>query len=115
MTIPVKKSKETRYNFNPAAFFVNYFWGRRRPDGVAIHEALQIVYILKFKRSTNRDEGFLEMKEPEAKEQHKSIICPLRAATSKWEFKQIDFVVGNCGSVVENDFYTKLKTLDVQE
>ena len=29
--------------------------------------------------------------------------------------KQINFVVGNRGSVVESDFYTKLKKLDVQE
>jgi len=31
------------------------------------------------------------------------------------EFEQIDFVVGNRESVVESDFYTKLKKLDVQE
>jgi len=28
------KSQETRYNFNPAALFVNRFGGRR-PDGIA--------------------------------------------------------------------------------
>ena len=39
--IPVKKCQETRYNFDPAAFFVNRFWGRR-PHGVAINEDLQI-------------------------------------------------------------------------
>ena len=58
MTIPVKKSQETRYNFSPVSFFVNLFWNRR-PDGVAISETLQMVYILEFKRSTDRDEGFL--------------------------------------------------------
>jgi len=31
------------------------------------------------------------------------------------EFEQINFVVGNSGSVVESDFYTKLKKLDMQE
>ena len=31
-------------NLNPVSFSVNYFWGRR-PDGVAINEALQY-YIL---------------------------------------------------------------------
>ena len=61
MTIPVKKSQEARYNFDPESFF----WGRR-PDGVAINEALQIVYMLEFKRSTDRDEGFLQVKEAEA-------------------------------------------------
>ena len=30
-------------------------------------------------------------------------------------FEQLNFVVGNRGSVVESDFYTKLKKLDIQE
>jgi len=55
------------------------------------------------------------MTEAEANEQHKSIISALKAAAPEWEFEQINFVVGNCGSVVESDFYTKLKKLDVQE
>ena len=38
-TVPVKRSQETRYSFDPGSFFVNGFWGRR-PDGVAINEAL---------------------------------------------------------------------------
>jgi len=99
--IPVKKSQETRYNLDPGSFFVNRFWGRR-PDGVAINEALKIVYILKFKRSTDRDEGFLEVKDTEANEQHKSIIGTLKAAAPEWEFEQIKFVVCNRGSVVES-------------
>ena len=66
-TIPVKKSQETRYNLDPGSFFVNRFWGRR-PDGVAINEALKIIYILELKRSTDRDEGFLEVKDAEAHE-----------------------------------------------
>ena len=104
VTIPVKKSQETRYNLDPGSF-----WGRR-PDGVEINEALEIVYILEFKRSTDRDEGFLEVKDAEANEQHKSIIGALKAAAPEWEFEQI--VVGNRGSVVESDFCTKLKKLD---
>jgi len=110
VTIPVKKSQEARYNL----FFVNYFWGRR-PDGVAINEALKIGYILEFKRSTDRDEGFLDVKDAEANEQHKNIIGALKAAAPECEFEQINFVVGNRGSVVESDFYTKLEKLDVQE
>ena len=73
VTIPVKKSQETRYNLDPEFFVVNCFWSRR-PDGVAINESLQIVYFFEFKRSTDRDEGFLEVKEAEANEQHKIII-----------------------------------------
>jgi len=55
------------------------------------------------------------VKDAEAHEQHKSIISALKAAAPKWEFEQINFVVGNCGSVVESDVYTKLKNLDIQE
>ena len=67
------------------------------------------------KRLTGRDEGFLEVKDAEAHEQHKSNIGALKAAAPEWEFEQINFVVGNRGSVVESNFYTKLKKLDIQE
>ena len=63
--IPVNKSQETRYNLDPGSFFVDCFWGRR-PDGVTINEALKIVSFLEFKRSTDRDEGLLEVKDAEA-------------------------------------------------
>jgi len=92
VTIPVKKSQEARYNLDPESFFVHRSWGRR-PDGVAINEVLQIVYIFQFKRSTDRDEGFLEVKEAEANEQHTSIIGALKAAAPEWDFDQIIFVV----------------------
>jgi len=59
--------------------------------------------------------GFLEVKETEANEQHQSIISALKAAALEWEFEQINFVVGDHRSVVESNFYTKLKKLDVQE
>ena len=108
-----KNSRDT-VQLDPGSFFVNRFWGRR-PDGVAINETLKIIYILEFKWSTDRDEGFLAVKDEEAHEQHKSIIGALKAAALWWEFEQIDFVVGNRRSVVENDFYTKLKKLDIQE
>ena len=45
VTIHVNQSKEARHNLDPESFFVNRFWGRR-PDGVAINQALQIVHIL---------------------------------------------------------------------
>ena len=108
--------KKSRGTVQPRSrvFLRKSFLGRR-PDGVAINEALKIVYILEFKRSTDRDEGFLEVKDAEANEKHKSIISALKAAAPEWEFEQIKFVVGNRGSVVESDFYTKLKKLDIQE
>ena len=55
------------------------------------------------------------MKDAEANEQHKSIIGALKAPAPEWEFEQINFVVGNRGSVVESDLYTKLNKLDIQE
>ena len=110
VTIPVEKSQEAQYNLDPGSFFVNRFWGRR-PDGVAINEALRIVNTLEFNRSKERDEGFLEVKEAEANQQHKSIIGAFREAAPKWEFDQIDFVVGNRGYVVESDFYKSSKSL----
>jgi len=100
--------------FSNCAYWRVINWSRR-PDGVAINEALKIGYILEFKQSTDRDEGFLEVKDAEANEQHKSIISALKAAALECEFEQIKFVVFNRGSVVESDFYTKLKKLDVQE
>jgi len=55
------------------------------------------------------------VKEADANEQHKSIIGALRAAVTTWVFEQINFVVGNCGSVVESDFYKWLEKLEVHE
>jgi len=55
------------------------------------------------------------VKEAEANEQQKSIIGALKAAATKWEFEQIDFVAGNRGWAVESDLYTKFKKFDVQE
>ena len=49
---------------------------------------------------------FLEVTGAEANEQHKSIINALRAAAPKWEFEQINLVVGYRGSAFESDFYT---------
>ena len=43
------------------------------------------------KRSTDRDEGFVEGKDTAANEQHKSIISALKAAALEWEFEQISF------------------------
>ena len=71
--------------------------------------------VLKVIVARDRDEGFSEVKDTDANEQHKSIICALKAASSEWEFEQINFVEGNRGTVVESVFYTKLIKLDIQE
>jgi len=43
VTIPVKKVRRHGTTSNPAAFFVNRFWGRRS-NGVAINEADRIYF-----------------------------------------------------------------------
>ena len=71
------------------------------------------LYILKLKRSFEKNEGFLGAKEDEANEQHKSIIEALKAAALERTFEQINFVVGRRGAEVEDDFYNKLEKLNV--
>jgi hypothetical protein len=51
------------------------------------------------------------VKDAVANEQHKSTIGALKAAAPEWECEQINFVVGNHGSVVESDIYTSSKSL----
>ena len=52
--------------------------------------------------------------EDEANEQQRSIIQALKADAPEWTFEQINFVAGRRGAVVEDDFYNKLDTLNVQ-
>jgi len=73
-----------------------------------------ILYILEFKRSSDRNNDFLRAKQDEANKQHKSIIEALRAAAPEWTLEQINFVAGKRGELVENDFYNKLERLNVQ-
>ena len=79
-----------------------------------INKNHRTLYILEFKRSSDRNQDFLKVKEDEANKQHRSIIEALRAATLEWTFEQINFVAGRRGAVVEDDFYNKLKKLNVQ-
>ena len=84
-TISVKEHEMKRYDFDPTMFSENGFWNRR-PDGIVINKNHRTVYILEFKRSSDRNEDFLRVKEDEARanEQHKSIIEALRAAAPEW-------------------------------
>ena len=58
------------------------------------------LYILEFKRSSDRKKDFLRVTEDKANEQHKSIIEALKAAALEWTFEQIIFVAGRRGVVV---------------
>jgi len=81
-----------------------------------INKNHRTLYILEFKRSCDRNEGFLGVNEDKANEpeQHKSIIEALKAAAPEWTFEQIHFVVPGCGAVVENNLNNKLERLSVQ-
>ena len=113
--LPLPKHQQARWESNPDNFFVDCFWGRRS-DGVcmAIDIKKKGVFVLEFKRSTDRVEGFLETKGAAANEHHSSFIEVLRAVVKGWVVEQINFVAGNRRSVMESDFYEKLEKLDVQ-
>ena len=112
-TIAVKEHETERCDFDPTTFYENGFWNRR-PDGIVINNNHRTLYILEFKRSSDRNEDLLRVKEDEANEQHKSIVEALKAAAPEWTFEQINFVAGRRGAVVEDDFYNKLERLIVQ-
>jgi len=52
-----------------------------------INKYHRTLYILEIKRSSDRNENFLGVKEDEADEQHKSIIEALKAAAPEWTFE----------------------------
>jgi len=68
-----------RYDFDPTMFYENLLWNGR-PDGIVIKKNNRTRYILEFKRSSDRNEDSLRVKEDEANEQHRSIIEALKAA-----------------------------------
>jgi len=109
----VKEHERERYDFDLTMFYEHRFWNRR-PDSIVINKNHGALYILEFKRSSDRNEDFLGVKEDEANEQHISIIEALKAAAPEWKFEQINFVEGRRGAVVEDDFYNKLEKLNVQ-
>jgi len=67
--------KETRYNLDPESFFANRFFGAG--DRMGSQSMRLCRSYIEFKRPTDRDEAFLEVKEAETNEQHKSIISAL--------------------------------------
>ena len=109
----MKEHERAHCNFDPTMFYENHFWNQR-PDGIVINKYHRTLYILEFKRSSDRNKDFLRVKEDEANEQYRSIIEALRAAALEWTYEQIDFVAGRRGAVVEDDFYNKLEKLNVQ-
>jgi len=79
-----------------------------------INKNHRTLFILEFKRSSDRNKDFRWVKEDEANKQHGSIIQALKAAAPEWTFEQIVFCGKERGAVVEDDFYNKLKRFIVQ-
>ena len=90
--VSVKEHGRERCDFDPTLFYENRFWNRR-PDGIVTHKNHRTLYILEFKRSSDRNEDFLRVKKDEANEQHKSIIEVLKAAAPEWTFEQINLMI----------------------
>ena len=78
----MKEHGRERYDFDSTIFYENRSWNRR-PDGIVINKNHRTLYILEFKRSSDRNKNFLRVKEDEANEQHRSIIEVLRAAVPR--------------------------------
>ena len=81
-----------------------------------IHKYDRTLHILEFKQSSDTALGnkdVLRVTEDQANEQRRSIIEALRAAAPEWTFEQTNFVAGRRGAVVEDEFYNKLKKLNV--
>jgi len=112
-TISAKEHESERHDLDPKMFDENRFWNRR-PDGIVINKNHRTPYILEFKRSSDRNEDFLGVKDDKANKQLKSIIEALKAAALELTFEQIKFVAGRRGAVVEDDSYNKFERLSVQ-
>jgi len=57
-TISVKENERGRHDFDPTTFYENYFWNQR-PDCIVINKNHRTLYILEFRRSSDRNEDFL--------------------------------------------------------
>ena len=109
----LEEHERARYDFDPTMFYENRFWNWR-PDGTVINKNHRTLYIQEFKRSSDRNEDFLRVKEDEANKQPRSIIEALKGAAPEWTFEQINFVAGRRGAVEKGDFYNKLERLNVE-
>ena len=58
---------------------IGYRMQNQRQDGIVINKNHHTLYILQFRRSSDRNEDFLRAKQDEANKQHKNIIKALEA------------------------------------
>jgi hypothetical protein len=94
------------------------FFGRRRPDSIAVEWTSKVLYFLEFKRTSDQRRNYRERGEARARAQHNVLVKSLEKVAgdavgenSGWRIKLIIFVGGTCGSVHAQTLNNNLKEL----
>jgi hypothetical protein len=81
-------------------------FGRRRQDSIAVEWSSKVLYVLEFKRTSDRRRNYRDLWEARARAQHNVLVKSLEklageavGENSGWKIKLIIFVGGTCGSV----------------
>jgi hypothetical protein len=83
-------------------------FGWRRPDSVGVDWTSKVMYVLKFKRTSDHRQNYRERGESRARAQHGILVISLEKVAGEaeeenggWKFKMIVFV-GGTRSVLQN-------------
>jgi hypothetical protein len=97
-------------------------FGRRRPESIAVEWSSKVLYVLDFKRTSDRRRNYRERGEARARAQYDVLVKSLEKVAgeavgenSGWKIKLIIFVGGTCGSVHAETLNNNLKELGVIE
>jgi hypothetical protein len=97
-------------------------FGRRRPDSVVVDWANRVLFVLEFKRTSDRRRDCRERGESRAKAQQEILITSLEKVARDadgenegWKIRLLIFVGGTSGSVNVNVFNDNMQELQVIE
>ncbi len=97
-------------------------FGRRRPNSIAVEWNSKVLYVLEFKRTSDRRRNYRERGEARARAQHDVLVKSLEKVAgeavgenSGWKIKLLIFVGGTCGSVHVHTFNNNLREVGVLE
>ena len=84
----------------PEEQYQERFW-RRRLDGIGLDTATKEFLAIKFKRTQDARNKYVERATAVAQEQYKSLLAGLQAVgqVKRWKVQQIMFVGWTCGSI----------------
>ena len=70
--------------------------GNRRFDGVAVDQTNQVIYTFEFKRTSDREHGYLQRCDERAKEQYASLLQIVRGFVESkgWKVQAVNFIAG---------------------